>query len=131
MPTHGRFLLDTNAVIAIFANDRSAVELVQGCAECFLPAIVLGELYFGVSQSSKANDNQKRIEEFSSHMPVLVCDHETAVHYGRIKHALRKAGTPIPENDVWIAAIASQHDLTLMSNDQHFDHVQGLVRAGW
>ncbi len=127
----GKLLLDTNAVIAIFANDRSALELLKQYAACFLPCIVLGELHFGANHSSKPVEIGKRIAGFASSIAVLECDVLTAEHYGRIKNELRVAGNPIPENDIWIASIAAQNDLPLMSNDRHFDKVRGLVCVSW
>jgi tRNA(fMet)-specific endonuclease VapC len=62
---------------------------------------------------------------------VLGCDTATARQYGRIKNALRARGRPIPDNDIWIAAIALQHDLTLLSRDRHFGAVAGLVVETW
>lgn len=127
----GSLLLDTNAVIAIFANDRAALDLIRANDECLLPIIVLGELYYGAAHSGKSVENRKRIDRFSSSIVVLPCDGSTADQYGRIKNELKVAGTPIPENDIWIASIASQYDLTLMTNDRHFDNVRGLAWAAW
>jgi tRNA(fMet)-specific endonuclease VapC len=63
--------------------------------------------------------------------PVLVCDVETARHYGRVRNELRRKGRPIPENDIWIAATARQHDLILVTRDPHFDEVEGLPIEAW
>jgi tRNA(fMet)-specific endonuclease VapC len=109
----------------------SALQLVQRSPECFLPVIVLGELYYGVQQSARADENRLRIDAFRSSIVILPCDETTAEQYGRIKKQLRIAGTPIPENDIWIASIAHQYQLTLMSNDAHFDKVNGIGRIGW
>lgn len=127
----GSLLLDTNAVIAIFANDRAALDLLRANDECLLPSTVLGELYFGAAHSAKSIENRKRIDRFSSSIAVLPSDAVTAAHYGRIKNELKVAGSPIPENDIWIASIAVQYNLTLMSNDRHFDNIRGLTRAAW
>jgi tRNA(fMet)-specific endonuclease VapC len=75
--------------------------------------------------------NTERIQIFAESVTILDCDRETANEYGRIKHNLRTAGTPIPENDIWIAAMAIQYGLTLMSNDSHFDFVTGINRVSW
>lgn len=127
----GNLLLDTNAVIAIFANDLAALNLLKKHSLSFLPCIVLGELYFGANHSLKPVENRTRIASFGSSITILPCTDVTAEHYGRIKNGLRQAGTPIPENDIWIASLAAQYDHPLMSNDRHFDNVVGLVRIGW
>ena len=103
---NGRFLLDTNiVVIALFAEDRSVQGHMGRAEEVFIPSIVLGELWFGARKSGRVKQNLERIDEFAAKDTVLACDRETARHYGMIKDALRGKGRPIPENDIWIAAI--------------------------
>lgn len=127
----GRNLLDTNIVIALFAQDSAVVEYLDKAAEVFIPSIVLGELYFGAHKSGRVKENLARIDEFAVSSAVLGCDTETARCYGEIKNALRKKGRPIPENDVWIAAIALQYDLTLITRDTHFGEVNNLKVESW
>jgi tRNA(fMet)-specific endonuclease VapC len=127
----GRFLLDTNIVIAIFAGDFAVTQHLAGIDEVFLPSVVLGELYYGSFKSSRVSANLKRIDEFATSNSVLVCDAATASQYGDIKHHLRVKGRPIPENDIWIAAVAKQHQLTLATRDRHFSDVEGLLVENW
>lgn len=122
----GRRLLDTNIVIALFAQDPAVLQRLQRVEEVFVPCIVLGELYFGASKSSQAKQNIVRIDEFAIDNAVLGCDAETARIYGEIKATLRKKGRPIPENDIWVSAIAHQHRLTLITRDVHFEEIDGL-----
>lgn len=96
----GRFLLDTNIVIAIFAQEPGALQAVAAAAEVFVSAIALGELYFGARKSTRAEANIARIDEFAATAAVLGCDTTTAQQYGRIKNDLRAKGRPIPENDI-------------------------------
>jgi tRNA(fMet)-specific endonuclease VapC len=128
---NGKTLLDTNAVIAVFAKDAAVLAIVSDATECFLPSIVLGELYYGAHHSAKVADNIARLEVFRDTVKLLPCDEETAAEYGRIKNELRTKGRPIPENDIWIAATAAQHRLELLSNDDHFDDVDGISRKSW
>lgn len=107
----GRFLLDTNTVIALFGNEASVKEHLAQADEIFVSSIVLGELYYGAFKSSRAEDNFRRIDDFATSCAVLCCDKDTAKEYGSIKNRLREKGTPIPENDIWISAIAKQHIL--------------------
>ena len=127
----GRNLLDTNIVIALFAQDAAVVEHLDEAEEVFIPSIVLGELYFGARKSRRVKENLARIDEFAFSNVVLGCDTETARYYGEIKNALREKGRPIPENDVWVAAIALQYDLTLISRDAHFGEIDHLKVESW
>jgi tRNA(fMet)-specific endonuclease VapC len=72
-----------------------------------------------------------RIDEFAAANVVLECNSGTARRYGEIKNALREKGRPIPENDIWIAAIALQHDLTMATRDTHFSEITDLNVAIW
>ncbi|MCC6455563.1 MAG: type II toxin-antitoxin system VapC family toxin [Caldilineaceae bacterium] len=128
---NGRYLLDTNIVIALFANDPIVIQQLTAAREVFVPSIVLGELYYGVQHSLQVTENLARIEEFRAASAVLVCDATTAKYYGEAKAKLKRAGTPIPENDIWIAAIARQHDLTVVSRDHHFTRVNDLTSERW
>jgi len=122
----GRYLLDTSAIIALFADDTGIKETLSAAEQVFVPSIALGELYYGAHKSSRPTENLARIEQLASQSVVLGCDAETARHYGHIKSSLRAKGRPIPENDIWIAAIASQNALPLMTRDAHFSEVETL-----
>ncbi len=126
----GKILLDTNAVIAIFAGEVS-IRAVLGEAECLIPSIVAGELCYGAERSADSVGNLTRVQAFLDKCPVVACDRYTAAEYGKLKNELRAAGRPIPENDLWIAALARQIGLPIVSRDNHFDHVTGLTRNAW
>ncbi len=128
---NGKHLLDTNIVIAIFAEDADTVERLVESTEVFLPIIVLGELYYGARKSTYVDANVGRIDELAASSALLGCDIETSRYYGRIKNGLRAKGRPIPENDIWIAAVAQQHGLTLVSRDIHFEEGDGLALEVW
>jgi tRNA(fMet)-specific endonuclease VapC len=128
---NGKFLLDTNIVIAIFANDKSAMTPLADASEVFVPSVTMGELYYGAHKSDRFEFNISRIDEFASISSVLGCDLQTSRAYGKIKNALREKGWPIPENDIWIAAIAVQYNLTLVSRDDHFKRIDGLHTEIW
>jgi len=100
-------------------------------AETFVPSIALGELYYGARKSARASDNLARIDEFAARSAVLACDATTAQQYGHIKDILREKGRPIPENDIWIAAVAQQYGLTLVTRDEHFKEIDALVVETW
>lgn len=123
---HERVLLDTNIVIALFAGHPAVAEKVAGKTALFLPVPALGELYRGAFGSSRRGENLRRLEEFATAVAVLQCDAVTARHYGEVKQALLERGRPIPENDLWIAGLAAQHSLSVMTRDRHFKDLQGI-----
>jgi tRNA(fMet)-specific endonuclease VapC len=123
---NGRALVDTNVVIALFAGDPAAVKSLEGKTAVFLCVPVIGELRYGALASARVEQNLARLDEFSKAVEILPCDSDTAVCYSAVKLDLRKKGRPIPENDVWIAAIARQHGLTLVSRDMHFQQIKNL-----
>ncbi|MCB0051851.1 MAG: type II toxin-antitoxin system VapC family toxin [Caldilinea sp.] len=127
----GRFLLDTNIVIALLGEDIAVTQSLGDAREVFLSSIVLGELHYGARNSARVVENLAVIENMRAANVVLPCDATTSEHYGQIKAELRLAGTPIPENDIWIAALARQHELTLVSRDAHFANVSGISVEAW
>jgi tRNA(fMet)-specific endonuclease VapC len=129
MRMNGSYLLDTNIVIALFANDSDVLRQLSAASQIFIPSIVLGELYYGANKSAHSKSNIAHIDNFALKSAVLVCD--TARHYGHIKDHLRAKGNPIPENDIWIAALAKQYHLTLASRDQHFRGIKEIKVEQW
>jgi tRNA(fMet)-specific endonuclease VapC len=127
----GRYLLDTNIVIALWANDATVTQQLADADEVFVPIIVLGELYYGARKSAWSATNIARIDDFAARSSILVCDLTTAQQYGESKNALRAKGRPIPENDLWIAAVALQYSLTLATRDDHFRQIDGLITVKW
>jgi tRNA(fMet)-specific endonuclease VapC len=128
---NGKYLLDTNIIIALFADDAAVRDHLSRADQVFVPSIAIGELYFGAQKSGQAKENLARIDDFASDSVVLGCDTETARRYGEIKYTLQAKGRPIPENDIWIAAIALQHDLTLVTRDAHLGEIANLSTAAW
>jgi len=128
--TSKRYLLDTNAAIAALRNE-AAIELVLEQASGYVSVITLGELYWGAEKSAQVQDNLRRVDEFAARRNPLLCDLETARWYGKVHAQLRRKGRPIPQNDIWIAATTLQHDLILLTKDQHFQHVDGLTVESW
>ncbi len=131
MPATGSVLLDTNILIALLAEDSAVLRGVQDAAAVYVPAIALGELYYGARKSARVSENVRRVSALGAASAVLACDAATAAAYGELKAALRPQGTPIPENDLWIAALARQHQLTLASRDIHFASIPDLEVVAW
>jgi tRNA(fMet)-specific endonuclease VapC len=115
----GRLLLDTSAVVDLLAGREAVQRLLDGARELFVSTITFGELFVGARKSMRTEANLLQIETFASAVAVLACELETARLYGEIKDELRKRGRPLPENDIWIAAVARQHDLRLATRDAH------------
>jgi tRNA(fMet)-specific endonuclease VapC len=92
---------------------------------------VIGELFYGAEQSSKKDFNVRRIEEFAQDCLISDCNFDTARYYANIKSQLKSIGKPIPENDIWIAALAKQYQQTLVTRDGHFDNIDGLLTERW
>jgi tRNA(fMet)-specific endonuclease VapC len=122
----GRVVVDSNVVIALFAGDPDIAAYVSKCSELYLCVPVLGELWYGALASSRVNENIQRLQQFATTLMLLHCDSGTATQFGTIKFALRKKGRPIPDNDIWIAAIAQQHGLRVISRDSHFAEIDNL-----
>ncbi len=128
---NGRVLADTNILIGLFAGDPGIVDRLQQQQDVFLCVPVLGELTYGALASVRVRENLARIREFAGAMIVLDCDRSTAESYAAVKYQLRQKGRPIPENDVWIAALTRQHGLTLVSRDSHFEAIEELSFELW
>ena len=128
---NGKFLLDTNILIALFANDEAVKSHLAEVEEVFIPNIAVGELFYGAWKSARTQENLQQIEDLIAETPVLGCGVETARLYGRIKNSLRLKGHLIPENDIWIAAIALEHNLTLVTRDAHFVEIADLQTTTW
>ena len=122
----GRILLDTNVIIGLIGGETAAVSLVAAANAVFVPSVAIGELYYGAYKSARVEENVERVDEFARARSILRCDTDTARIYGTIKSKLHAKGRPIPDNDIWIAAIAIQYSIVLATTDRHFDDVEGL-----
>ena len=132
MATAGKgILLDTSIVVRHFRDAESMVSRLSEYEELYLPLAVLAELYAGAYRSARPEKNLEQIRNFLDAVDVITPDDSTPEVYGRISAQLAKAGTPIPQNDIWIAAIALQSGLPLATGDRHFENVEGLVTLLW
>lgn len=124
-------ILDTNALSDFLRDRADVVEIIDAADWPCLPVIVLGEYRFGVAASRERRALLPRLDECERCFPILSIDAGTARSYAEIKGELKTRGRPIPENDVWIAALARQHDLPVLTRDKHFDAVPQLKRISW
>ncbi|GAB6042599.1 PIN domain-containing protein [Endothiovibrio diazotrophicus] len=127
-----RALIDTNIFSLAMRGDEEAVERLQSLDEIGFSVISLGELHAGFRGGSRESRNRRELGRFldSPRVRLLEIDEETTEFYGAIVVALKKVGTPIPTNDVWIAALAQRHGLGVVTRDAHFGVVPGLVVEG-
>ena len=123
-----KILIDTNIYSHAFRGTEDVIETLRKADEIGLTVISIGELFAGFKGGGKEKENLEELEEFLDSPRVVVynVDDQTSGFYANVFHNLKKAGTPIPTNDIWIAAIAFQHGLTIFTKDIHFNHVAGL-----
>ena len=124
-------ILDTNALSA-WAEGRAAVETSLRTADrLVVPSVVLGEYYFGIRQSRHRSRYEDWLARYLPLTEIATVTSATADIYADIRLELKRRGAPIPPNDVWIASLARQHGLAVLSNDGHFDIVDGVRRIGF
>jgi tRNA(fMet)-specific endonuclease VapC len=124
-------ILDTNALSAFVDGDERLLHAIESEAELAIPTIVLGEYLYGIGQSRKRAAYQAWIRTNLPFFDVIPVVRETAERYAEIRHELKTVGTPIPTNDLWIAALARQHQLQIVTRDAHFRAVRGLRMLAW
>ncbi|MDE0034586.1 MAG: type II toxin-antitoxin system VapC family toxin [Deltaproteobacteria bacterium] len=124
-------ILDTNALSA-WAEGNDAVEApLRSATRLVIPSVVLGEYYYGIRQSRHRKRYQDWLTRYVPMTEIAAVTSVTADAYARIRLELKQLGSPIPSNDVWIAALARQHSLAILSNDSHFDAVDGVNRVAF
>jgi tRNA(fMet)-specific endonuclease VapC len=131
MPIAGSVALDTNIAVLFLAGDREIRRCVAESEFILITTIFLGELFYGASRSARLQSNFRRIEEFANSVEVVNVTIETARHFGSIKSLLSRNGTPIPNNDIWIAAAGREYDVAIATRDQHFNYVDGIQVVNW
>ncbi len=124
-------ILDTNGLSAVADGDAALEPILRKATEIAVPVIVLGEYRYGIQQSRERQRYEQWLTESIRNYRVLDLDEDTAIRYATLRAELKRAGTPIPSNDVWIAALCRQHSLSLLSRDRHFDLVRGIDRIDW
>ena len=122
--------LDTNRYVDWCRGQVPATEVIAAARRIVMPFIVLGELRGGFRLGTKARQNEQVLSRFlqSPRVEVVYADEGTTHFYAGLYAELCRIGTPIPTNDIWIAALTIQHDLVLFARDKHFDHVPRLAR---
>ena len=124
-------ILDTNALSAFVDGDPAVGEVLRMQQRAAIPVIVLGEFRYGIALSRRRSSYERWLDSHLSQFDVLPVTEETAAAHAAVRVSLKRSGRPIPANDVWIAALALQHRLPVLSRDEHFDVVPDLRRRGW
>jgi tRNA(fMet)-specific endonuclease VapC len=122
----GRYCLDTSAYSQFKRGHEPAVELMDGAEWIGVPAIVLGELWMGFGLGDRAKRNDRELQAFLANpvVEVLPVDAEIARLFAEIASGLRRRGTPLPSNDIWIAATCARASATLLTYDEHFRRIE-------
>lgn len=124
-----RFALDSNAYSNAARGHARCVKLLESADEIYLPVIVLGELRAGFMNRSQRSANESHLVQFlgSPRVRILSVNEQTTHHYARLFAFLRAQGTPVPTNDLWIAALVLQHDLPLITEDVYFKKIPQVL----
>ena len=124
-------ILDTNALSAFVDGDTGVAEALGRHARVAIPVIVLGEFRYGIAESRHRSQYEAWLVSYLPRFDILSVTEETTIAYARVRIALKRSGRPIPANDAWIAALAIQHALPVLSRDEHFDAVPDIDRESW
>jgi tRNA(fMet)-specific endonuclease VapC len=124
-------ILDTNALSAFIDGEAAVGAIVGQSARAAIPVIVLGEFRYGIAGSRHRSTYEAWLDSQLRHFELLGIAAETTLPYAELRAALKRLGQPIPANDAWIAALAMQHHLPILSRDRHFDAVPNVRRVGW
>ena len=124
-------ILDTNALSAFIDGDPDVGAILRLQDRAAIPVIVLGEFRYGIMASRHRKTYEEWLEAHLRHFDLLAITSETTVPYAWLRTTLKRLGRPIPANDAWIAALAMQHRLPILSRDEHFDALSEVRRISW
>jgi predicted nucleic acid-binding protein len=124
-------ILDTNALSAFADGDEDLARTLSSVPLPCIPSIVLGEFRYGILGSKFHARYERWLQSSIPAFSILSVDGDTTVHFASIRHGLRTRGTPIPENDIWIAALGKQYSLPILSRDGHFSLVPEVRQITW
>ena len=124
-----RVALDTNRLTDLFQGDIQLADWLGSCEEVWVPLFVLGEIKAGFQGGTRHSRNELLLNELLAKptVQVLLPGRQTAERYAQLFVQLKRAGTPIPDNNLWIAALALEHSLVLITRDKHFQHIPQLL----
>lgn len=124
-------ILDTNALSAFVDGDANVGEILRKQPRAAIPVIVLGEYRYGIAGSRHRAAYEQWLVSHLPYFDVLPVTADTTLAYAAIRVAVKKLGQPIPAHDAWIAALAIEHRMPVLSKDRHFDYVAQIQRVSW
>jgi tRNA(fMet)-specific endonuclease VapC len=124
-------ILDTNALSAFVDGEAAIGEALRRESRAAIPVMVIGEFRYGIAESRHRRAYETWLETNLPHFEILTVTNETTIAYAALRLELKRLGRPIPANDAWIAALALQHGLVVLSRNEHFDLVVGVQRNAW
>lgn len=124
-------ILDTNALSALADKDSALLEVISNASSLALPFVAYAEFRYGLLGSKRPAPGMQLLEQLACCIPLLLPDLKTIQQFSVIKDQLKRAGRPIPDDDIWIASLAVQHQMPVLSRDQRFDHITGIERVSW
>ena len=125
------YILDANVVIDLLKGKENVAFEIDKSKAVYIPVFALGELYLGAENSNRIQYHLDQINAFLTIANVLNTSDNTALIYGKMKSDLKRKGTPIPENDIWIAVLAKEHDLPIVTRDKHFNNLTDIKLVEW
>jgi tRNA(fMet)-specific endonuclease VapC len=129
--TGSNLLLDSNAVIALIRREGPLLDQLALAGGVHISLFTWGEMHYGAEKSRHPDENRRALRSLLNEFQLVLPSADAGEFYGRICNALRRRGRPIPANDVWIAALALQHNMPIITRDAHFREVEGLEVLGW
>jgi tRNA(fMet)-specific endonuclease VapC len=124
-------VLDTNVCVDLLNSPALAGPRIGASAKLLVPIVVFGELLYGAYNSKRVHENLQRIADFTKLVQVIYLDWQTAEQFGRVRQGLLQKGKTIPDDDMWIAAVALERRVSLVTRDRHFKEVDGLQVIPW
>ena len=126
-----KILLDTSGYVGFKRGTEEVVDSITSAEAVLFSPVVLGELMFGFRNGNRFKENMDELSKFLEHkvVEIIHIGKTTSDRYSRIAHHLKRQGTPIPSNDIWIAAQAMEHGAEIITLDRHFENITGLVYA--
>lgn len=124
-------ILDTNALSAFIDGDSAAGAILQRQHRAAIPVVVLGEFRYGIAASRHRKSYEEWLDAHLRHFDILAITPDTTMPFASLRATLKRLGRPIPANDAWIAALAMQYDLPILSRDEHFDALPEVRRVSW
>jgi tRNA(fMet)-specific endonuclease VapC len=122
----GKIALDTDIAIKFLNGDKAIDKFLSKYSEICMPVVVVGELIFGALNLKHAEQNLARHKKLIQRSRILEITEATANTYAKARLSLKKKGKPIPENDLWIASVCIEYNVSLLSSDRHFKDIDHL-----